>query len=153
MGLAEGIEPPTRALQERRSGLLSYASPNDGCPGRIRTCAYWFRASRPTARRPGIGWEVGYVGRDVESIIRDLMELAVNMAKEKERKSVEIRARAGAFTSGWRNPAPLTGYATRTMMCSSWCSASGSGPALKRSVDAEIRRQCQRHFRCHNSGD
>ncbi len=37
--------------------------------------------------------EVGYVGRDVESIIRDLMELAVNMAKEKERQSVEIRAR------------------------------------------------------------
>lgn len=36
--------------------------------------------------------EVGYVGRDVESIIRDLMELAVNMAKEKERQSVEIRA-------------------------------------------------------------
>lgn len=37
--------------------------------------------------------EVGYVGRDVESIIRDLMELAVNLAKEKERQSVEIRAR------------------------------------------------------------
>jgi len=37
--------------------------------------------------------EVGYVGRDVESIIRDLMELAVNMAKEKERQSVEIKAR------------------------------------------------------------
>ncbi len=37
--------------------------------------------------------EVGYVGRDVESIIRDLMELAVNMAKEKEKQSVEIRAR------------------------------------------------------------
>ncbi|MFQ5903681.1 MAG: ATP-dependent protease ATPase subunit HslU [Candidatus Binatia bacterium] len=37
--------------------------------------------------------EVGYVGRDVESIIRDLMELAVNMAKEKERQNVEIRAR------------------------------------------------------------
>jgi len=37
--------------------------------------------------------EVGYVGRDVESIIRDLMELAVNMAKERERQSVEIRAR------------------------------------------------------------
>ncbi len=36
--------------------------------------------------------EVGYVGRDVESIIRDLMELAVNMAKEKERQSVEIKA-------------------------------------------------------------
>ncbi|MFQ5541583.1 MAG: ATP-dependent protease ATPase subunit HslU [Candidatus Binatia bacterium] len=37
--------------------------------------------------------EVGYVGRDVESIIRDLMELSVNMAKEEERKKVEIRAR------------------------------------------------------------
>src|SRR5215216_630891 len=36
--------------------------------------------------------EVGYVGRDVESIIRDLMELAVNMVKEEEKQKVEIRA-------------------------------------------------------------
>ena len=37
--------------------------------------------------------EVGYVGRDVESIIRDLMELAVNMVKEEEKRVVEIKAR------------------------------------------------------------
>ncbi len=37
--------------------------------------------------------EVGYVGRDVESIIRDLMELAVNMVKEEEKQQVEIKAR------------------------------------------------------------
>ncbi len=37
--------------------------------------------------------EVGYVGRDVESIIRDLMELAVNMVKEEEKQHVEIRAK------------------------------------------------------------
>src|SRR2546427_8369797 len=36
--------------------------------------------------------EVGYVGRDVESIIRDLTDLAVNMVKEEEKQRVEIRA-------------------------------------------------------------
>ncbi len=37
--------------------------------------------------------EVGYVGRDVESIIRDLTDLAVNMVKEEEKQKVEMRAR------------------------------------------------------------
>ena len=37
--------------------------------------------------------EVGYVGRDVESIIRDLTELAMNMVKEEEKQKVELRAR------------------------------------------------------------
>jgi len=37
--------------------------------------------------------EVGYVGRDVESIIRDLTELAVNMAKKAEQEKVEPKAR------------------------------------------------------------
>ena len=36
--------------------------------------------------------EVGYVGRDVESIIRDLTDLAVNMVKEEEKQKVEIKA-------------------------------------------------------------
>jgi len=31
--------------------------------------------------------EVGYVGRDVDSIIRDLMDVAVNMLKSKSRKT------------------------------------------------------------------
>jgi len=37
--------------------------------------------------------EVGYVGRDVESMIRDLTELAVNMAKKEEQANVEVKAR------------------------------------------------------------
>ncbi|MCD6296415.1 MAG: ATP-dependent protease ATPase subunit HslU, partial [Deltaproteobacteria bacterium] len=37
--------------------------------------------------------EVGYVGRDVESMVRDLTELAVSMAKKKEEEGVKARAR------------------------------------------------------------
>ena len=37
--------------------------------------------------------EVGYVGRDVESIIRDITELAVKMVKDEERVKVQIKAR------------------------------------------------------------
>ncbi len=36
--------------------------------------------------------EVGYVGRDVESMIRDLVELSVNMAKSEEQDSVRAKA-------------------------------------------------------------
>ena len=40
--------------------------------------------------------EVGYVGRDVESIVRDLVELAINMVKQEERERVAVRAREAA---------------------------------------------------------
>ncbi len=40
--------------------------------------------------------EVGYVGRDVESMIRDLVEVAVNLVKEEKRASVRERALAAA---------------------------------------------------------
>ena len=36
--------------------------------------------------------EVGYVGRDVEQIIRDLVEIAINMTREKLRKEVAAKA-------------------------------------------------------------
>ena len=36
--------------------------------------------------------EVGYVGRDVEQIIRDLIEIAISMEKERRRKEVKARA-------------------------------------------------------------
>jgi ATP-dependent HslUV protease ATP-binding subunit HslU len=36
--------------------------------------------------------EVGYVGRDVESMIRDLIELGVNMAKQQEQEKVKTKA-------------------------------------------------------------
>ncbi|PZO51988.1 MAG: HslU--HslV peptidase ATPase subunit [Alphaproteobacteria bacterium] len=40
--------------------------------------------------------EVGYVGRDVEQIIRDLVEHALNMVREQRRKEVRARAEAAA---------------------------------------------------------
>ncbi len=36
--------------------------------------------------------EVGYVGRDVEQIVRDLIEIAIAMEKEKKRKEVFVKA-------------------------------------------------------------
>jgi ATP-dependent HslUV protease ATP-binding subunit HslU len=40
--------------------------------------------------------EVGYVGRDVESIIRDLLEIAIAMVREKMRQQVQARAELAA---------------------------------------------------------
>ena len=40
--------------------------------------------------------EIGYVGRDVESIIRDLVETAINTTKLEQRKSVRVKAEAAA---------------------------------------------------------
>ena len=40
--------------------------------------------------------EVGYVGRDVESMIRDLVEIAINMVKEEERERLKGLAEANA---------------------------------------------------------
>jgi ATP-dependent HslUV protease ATP-binding subunit HslU len=37
--------------------------------------------------------EVGYVGRDVESMVRDLTELAVNMVKKEEQEKVKVKAK------------------------------------------------------------
>ncbi|MGA7159101.1 MAG: ATP-dependent protease ATPase subunit HslU [Acidobacteriaceae bacterium] len=40
--------------------------------------------------------EVGYVGRDVESIVRDLMEIAIDMVREEKLDEVEDRAELAA---------------------------------------------------------
>jgi len=40
--------------------------------------------------------EVGYVGRDVESIVRDLVESAITMAREQARRTVQAKAELNA---------------------------------------------------------
>src|SRR5215475_2036342 len=40
--------------------------------------------------------EVGYVGRDVEQIVRDLVEVAIMLMREKRRKDVQARAQQAA---------------------------------------------------------
>jgi ATP-dependent HslUV protease ATP-binding subunit HslU len=57
--------------------------------------------------------EVGYVGRDVESIIRDLTELAVNLVTEEEKRAVQVKAeeRAEERVLDALLPAPTPGAA------------------------------------------
>jgi ATP-dependent HslUV protease ATP-binding subunit HslU len=40
--------------------------------------------------------EVGYVGRDVEQIVRDLVEIGISLVREKKRKDVQARAELAA---------------------------------------------------------
>ncbi len=40
--------------------------------------------------------EVGYVGRDVEQIVRDLVEISISLTREKKRKDVQARAEQAA---------------------------------------------------------
>ncbi|MFZ0779055.1 MAG: ATP-dependent protease ATPase subunit HslU [Xanthobacteraceae bacterium] len=40
--------------------------------------------------------EVGYVGRDVEQIVRDLVEIAIGLTRERKRKDVQARAQQAA---------------------------------------------------------
>ena len=40
--------------------------------------------------------EVGYVGRDVEQIVRDLVEIAITQTRERKRKDVQARAQQNA---------------------------------------------------------
>src|SRR6266496_1370321 len=40
--------------------------------------------------------EVGYVGRDVEQIVRDLVEIAILQTRERKRKDVQARAQLAA---------------------------------------------------------
>jgi ATP-dependent HslUV protease ATP-binding subunit HslU len=40
--------------------------------------------------------EVGYVGRDVEQIVRDLLEVGIALTREKKRKDVRVRAEQAA---------------------------------------------------------
>src|SRR3546814_8617893 len=40
--------------------------------------------------------EVGYVGRDVESIVRDLIEISIGMTRERLRKEVQAKAQRAA---------------------------------------------------------
>ncbi len=42
--------------------------------------------------------EVGYVGRDVESIIRDLVETGINIVREKQHAEVKVKAKENAET-------------------------------------------------------
>ena len=57
--------------------------------------------------------EVGYVGRDVESMVRDLVELAVDMVREEKLEEVREQARAGRRGASARPAAAAAAAASR----------------------------------------
>ena len=100
--------------------------------------------------------EVGYVGRDVESMIRDLMEIGVNMVKTEERERVRVHAEEQAeerlldlLVPGSRPATPGAGFAmrpaeapakedgTREKLRKLW----RNGDLDERSVEVEVRSQ------------
>ena len=94
--------------------------------------------------------EVGYYGRDVESIVRDLVEAAVNLVRERKRKDVESEAKQRAeerlldlllHTSDVQNvePTPTTPVTTDLTTTASYESAL--------SMEAEAREPAERQAR------
>jgi ATP-dependent HslUV protease ATP-binding subunit HslU len=98
--------------------------------------------------------EVGYVGRDVESMVRDLMEIGVTMVKTEERERVRVHAEEQAeerlldlLVPGSRPSAQGAGFAmrpsdptkddTREKLRKLW----RSGSLDDRSVEVEVRTQ------------
>ncbi len=86
--------------------------------------------------------EVGYVGRDVESMVRDLAEQAVNMVKA--RKKEEVKERAAQIVEEILLDAlipPLKSSNIRTV------ESMESGGSEEPSSDAELNERTRNHFR------
>ncbi len=92
--------------------------------------------------------EVGYVGRDVESMVRDLLELAINMVRDEEREKVVARAAQLAEERlldllvppvGHQGYAPLPADATREKFRQMLC----EGKLDSREVEVEVEQAAQ----------
>lgn len=85
--------------------------------------------------------EVGYVGRDVESMVRDLVEQAVNMVKAKKKEEVKEKAALAveevildALIPPMRQPVKSTGFSNQSDM-------------QEPTTDAELNERTRNHFR------
>ena len=90
--------------------------------------------------------EVGYVGRDVEQIIRDLVEVAIAQTRERKRKDVQARARSPpriACSMPWSAPAPAPRRGIRF--------ARNCGPASSTTRKSRSRRNPEAARRCSKS--
>jgi ATP-dependent HslUV protease ATP-binding subunit HslU len=101
--------------------------------------------------------EVGYVGRDVESMVRDLVELAVDMVREEKAEEVQERAKAGAeerlldlllppsrAAAPGEDPAAVRDQANRTR--ERMREALRDGRLDDRSVEIEVRESAMPSF-------
>ncbi|PIQ61918.1 MAG: HslU--HslV peptidase ATPase subunit [Bacteroidetes bacterium CG12_big_fil_rev_8_21_14_0_65_60_17] len=92
--------------------------------------------------------EVGYVGRDVESMIRDLTEFAINMVREEHTQAVQEKALSRAeerILDLLIPPAPKP-QSPQTVSTST-NAATSSSPAHKGPSESELRQRTREKFR------
>ena len=91
--------------------------------------------------------EVGYVGRDVDSIVRDLVEVAVKLVRDEEAAKVRPRAKDAAeervldllLPRGGRTFTGEPGGQTRARSCAACCATASSTTARSRSRSTTTR--------------
>ena len=81
--------------------------------------------------------EVGYVGRDVEQIVRDLVEIAITQTKDRNRKDVEARAHQAAEE---RVVDALTGPAASPATKESFRRKLRSGEMNDKEIEIEVQQ-------------
>lgn len=89
--------------------------------------------------------EVGYVGRDVESMVRDLVEQSVNMVKAKKKE--EVKEKAAQAVEEIILDALIPPMRQQTPRSSGFSTQPESGVAEVPSTDAELNERTRNHFR------
>ena len=80
--------------------------------------------------------EVGYVGRDVEQIIRDLVEVAISLTRERKRKDVQARAQLAAED---RVVDALVGATASAATKESFCKKLRTGELNDKEIEIEVQ--------------
>ena len=90
--------------------------------------------------------EVGYVGRDVEGIIRDLAEVSVNLVREEERKRIQVRAEqlAEERVLDLLLPAPPSKSSTTTATFEEGEADEGGEPASRERTREWLRKKLRK---------
>ena len=95
--------------------------------------------------------EVGYVGRDVESMIRDLVEIAIDMVREEKLEDVSDKAELNAeerlldiLLPALAAPAPAEDYRRPGTRRTNAASGDSQEPHPRETAPAVARRQARR---------
>ncbi|RAK65299.1 ATP-dependent protease ATPase subunit HslU [Hymenobacter edaphi] len=94
--------------------------------------------------------EVGYVGRDVESMVRDLAEQAVNLVKQRRKEAVKSQAAQAvedAILDALIPPLPGVGSSVVKPGGLGFGGSTGAGPDDMPSSDLELNERTRERFR------
>ncbi|MBA4053369.1 MAG: HslU--HslV peptidase ATPase subunit [Marivirga sp.] len=89
--------------------------------------------------------EVGYVGRDVESMVRDLVEQSVNMVKAKKKE--EVKEKAAQAVEEIILDALIPPMRQQTPRSSGFSTQPETGATEIPGTDAELNERTRNHFR------